>query len=74
MKKSRAWFADAFFSFSFSYVRDCLEVLRLGAGLDNELPLRRTNTLDLEYIYIEDDARRLRIVDEGTTLDQNRCE
>ena len=71
---SRAWFADVFFSFLFSYVRDCLEVLRLGAGLDNGLRLRRTNTLDLEYIYIEDDVRRLRIVDEGTTPNQNRCE
>ncbi|KAF7320089.1 Pyruvate kinase [Mycena kentingensis (nom. inval.)] len=33
------------------YVRDCLEVLRFGAGLDNGRRLRRGNLHDWQYIY-----------------------
>ncbi|KAF9651821.1 hypothetical protein BDM02DRAFT_3109888 [Thelephora ganbajun] len=36
------------------YVRDCLEVLRLGAGLDNGPRLRRGDMSDWKYIYVED--------------------
>ncbi|KZT05870.1 uncharacterized protein LAESUDRAFT_654694 [Laetiporus sulphureus 93-53] len=36
------------------YVRDCLEVLRIGAGLDNQARLRRGKMDDWKYIYIED--------------------
>ncbi|RDB19708.1 hypothetical protein Hypma_013161 [Hypsizygus marmoreus] len=35
------------------YVRDCLEVLRIGGGLDNGRRLRRGNTDDWKYIYRE---------------------
>ncbi|KAJ7783673.1 glycosyltransferase family 32 protein [Mycena maculata] len=35
------------------YVRDCLEVLRLGAGLDNGKRIRRGNMDDWKYIYLE---------------------
>ncbi|KAJ7118604.1 glycosyltransferase family 32 protein [Mycena filopes] len=35
------------------YVRDCLEVLRLGGGLDNGKRLRRGKMDDMKYIYIE---------------------
>ena len=35
-------------------MRDCLEVLRLGAGLDNGPQLRRGDMSDWKYIYIED--------------------
>ncbi|KAF8062244.1 glycosyltransferase family 32 protein, partial [Lyophyllum atratum] len=35
------------------YVRDCLEVLRTGGGLDNGRRLRRGNTDDWKYIYQE---------------------
>ncbi|KAF8640962.1 hypothetical protein AX17_000608 [Amanita inopinata Kibby_2008] len=35
------------------YVRDCLEVLRVGAGLDNGKRLRRGKMDDWKYIYIE---------------------
>ncbi|KAF5384287.1 hypothetical protein D9615_003330 [Tricholomella constricta] len=35
------------------YVRDCLEVLRIGGGLDNGRRLRRGNTDDWKYIYQE---------------------
>ncbi|KAJ7125686.1 glycosyltransferase family 32 protein [Mycena crocata] len=35
------------------YVRDCLEVLRLGAGLDNGKRLRRGKMDDWKYIYLE---------------------
>ncbi|KAG6866689.1 hypothetical protein C0993_007474, partial [Termitomyces sp. T159_Od127] len=38
------------------YVRDCLEVLRVGAGLDNGRRTRRGNTDDWRYIYIESNA------------------
>ncbi|KAK0447074.1 hypothetical protein EV421DRAFT_181100 [Armillaria borealis] len=38
------------------YVRDCLEVLRLGAGLDNGERVRRGEMDDWKYIYLEDDA------------------
>lgn len=36
------------------YVRDCLEVLRIGGGLDNGDRLRRANLNDWKYIYIEE--------------------
>ncbi|KAJ6621628.1 hypothetical protein B0H10DRAFT_2162996 [Mycena sp. CBHHK59/15] len=35
------------------YVRDCLEVLRLGGGLDNGKRFRRGKMDDWKYIYIE---------------------
>ncbi|GLB39831.1 putative glycosyltransferase sugar-binding region containing DXD motif [Lyophyllum shimeji] len=35
------------------YVRDCLEVLRVGGGLDNGRRTRRGNTDDWKYIYQE---------------------
>ncbi|TFK75691.1 hypothetical protein BDN72DRAFT_810612 [Pluteus cervinus] len=35
------------------YVRDCLEVLRLGGGLDNGQRVRRGSTDDWKYIYVE---------------------
>ncbi|KAG8947721.1 hypothetical protein FRC04_010495 [Tulasnella sp. 424] len=35
------------------YVRDCLEVMRLGAGLDVGRHVRRANTDDWKYIYRE---------------------
>ncbi|KAH0578496.1 hypothetical protein H2248_003638 [Termitomyces sp. 'cryptogamus'] len=38
------------------YVRDCLEVLRVGGGLDNGRRTRRGNTDDWRYIYTEHDA------------------
>ncbi|KAF9011856.1 hypothetical protein BDQ17DRAFT_1344987 [Cyathus striatus] len=36
------------------YVRDCLEVLRIGGGLDGEDRVRRGNLDDWKYIYLED--------------------
>ncbi|KAH9947931.1 hypothetical protein B0H21DRAFT_736177 [Amylocystis lapponica] len=36
------------------YVRDCLEVLRLGGGLDNGRRLRRGKMDEWQYIYVED--------------------
>ncbi|TFK30371.1 hypothetical protein FA15DRAFT_690132 [Coprinopsis marcescibilis] len=37
-----------------SYVRDCLEVLRIGAGLDNGRRVRTNDSLDdWKYIYVE---------------------
>ncbi|KAJ7057063.1 glycosyltransferase family 32 protein [Mycena amicta] len=36
------------------YVRDCLEVLRMGAGLDNGQRTRRGSIEDWKYIYLED--------------------
>ncbi|KAK7042388.1 hypothetical protein R3P38DRAFT_3260407 [Favolaschia claudopus] len=36
------------------YVRDCLEVLRVGAGLDNNRRTRRGTFDDWKYIYLED--------------------
>ncbi|PIL31558.1 hypothetical protein GSI_06260 [Ganoderma sinense ZZ0214-1] len=36
------------------YVRDCLEVLRLGGGLDNSARVRRGKMDDWKYIYVED--------------------
>lgn len=38
------------------YVRDCLEVLRIGAGLDNQARLRRGKMDNWKYIYLEDGA------------------
>lgn len=35
------------------FVRDCLEVLRIGGGLDNGARLRRGNVDDWRYIYLE---------------------
>ncbi|KAF5355904.1 hypothetical protein D9756_004160 [Leucocoprinus leucothites] len=35
------------------FVRDCLEVLRVGAGLDNGKRLRRGKLDDWKYIYVE---------------------
>ncbi|KAJ3511277.1 hypothetical protein NLJ89_g4193 [Agrocybe chaxingu] len=35
------------------YVRDCLEMLRLGGGLDNGERIRRDDTVDWRYIYVE---------------------
>ncbi|KAI0080292.1 hypothetical protein K474DRAFT_1704843 [Panus rudis PR-1116 ss-1] len=35
------------------YVRDCLEVLRLGGGLDNGKRVRRGKMDDWKYIYVE---------------------
>ncbi|KAF6751118.1 snoRNA binding protein [Ephemerocybe angulata] len=35
------------------YVRDCLEVLRVGGGLDNGQRYRRENLDDWKYIYME---------------------
>ncbi|GJJ08856.1 hypothetical protein Clacol_003076 [Clathrus columnatus] len=39
------------------YVRDCLEVLRTGAGLDNSKRMRRGKTDGWQYIYVEEDRR-----------------
>jgi WD repeat and SOF domain-containing protein 1 len=36
------------------HVRDCLEVLRIGGGLDNGERLRRANLNDWKYIYLEE--------------------
>ncbi|KAJ7507259.1 glycosyltransferase family 32 protein [Mycena galericulata] len=36
------------------YVRDCLEVLRVGAGLDNGQRTRRGSIDDWKYIYVEE--------------------
>ncbi|OBZ78884.1 hypothetical protein A0H81_00981 [Grifola frondosa] len=36
------------------YVRDCLEVLRLGGGLDNGARVRRGKMDDWKYIFVED--------------------
>ncbi|OCH94781.1 hypothetical protein OBBRIDRAFT_789030 [Obba rivulosa] len=36
------------------YVRDCLEVLRLGAGMDNGARMRRDKMDEWKYIYTED--------------------
>ncbi|KAG6852523.1 hypothetical protein C0991_011251 [Blastosporella zonata] len=41
------------------YVRDCLEVLRVGGGLDNGRKTRRGNTNDWKYIYTELNATEL---------------
>ncbi|KAG6877233.1 hypothetical protein C0992_010546 [Termitomyces sp. T32_za158] len=41
------------------YVRDCLEVLRIGGGLDNGRRTRRGNTDDWKYIYTEHNATAL---------------
>ncbi|KAG6889954.1 hypothetical protein C0995_013481 [Termitomyces sp. Mi166 len=41
------------------YVRDCLEVLRVGGGLDNGQRTRRGNTNDWKYIYTELNATEL---------------
>ena len=38
---------------STQYVRDCLEMLRTGGGLDNGDRLRRDNSKDWRYIYME---------------------
>ncbi|PFH50776.1 hypothetical protein AMATHDRAFT_144287 [Amanita thiersii Skay4041] len=38
------------------YVRDCLEVLRVGAGLDNGKRMRRGNMDDWQYIYLEQEG------------------
>jgi len=38
---------------SLQYVRDCLEVLRVGAGLDNGRRVRRSISDDWKYIYAE---------------------
>ncbi|GJE91425.1 hypothetical protein PsYK624_075750 [Phanerochaete sordida] len=38
------------------YVRDCLEILRLGAGLENGARVRRSKMDDWKYIYVEDSA------------------
>jgi len=35
------------------YVRDCLEMLRLGGGLDNGERIRRDDSIDWRYIYLE---------------------
>jgi DDB1- and CUL4-associated factor 13 len=37
------------------FVRDCLEVLRVGAGLDNGRRVRRGDLDEWKYIYIEED-------------------
>lgn len=37
------------------FVRDCLEVLRIGAGLDNGKRLRRGKMDDWKYLYLEQD-------------------
>ncbi|KAG6856632.1 hypothetical protein H0H87_002382, partial [Tephrocybe sp. NHM501043] len=44
---------------SLQYVRDCLEVLRVGGGLDNGRRTRRGNTDDWKYIYTELNATEL---------------
>ncbi|KAF5311741.1 hypothetical protein D9619_003462 [Psilocybe cf. subviscida] len=44
------------------YVRDCLEVLRVGAGLDNGKRVRRGKMDDWKYIYIEEPAEETRHV------------
>ncbi|KAF9559050.1 glycosyltransferase family 32 protein [Agrocybe pediades] len=35
------------------YVRDCLEILRMGGGLDNGQRMRRDENLDWRYIFME---------------------
>ncbi|KAI0788643.1 hypothetical protein C8Q75DRAFT_807845 [Abortiporus biennis] len=39
------------------YVRDCLEVLRIGGGLDNGKRVRRAKTDEWSYIYVENGER-----------------
>lgn len=45
---------SSFINASTQYVRDCLEVLRLNAGLDNGNRLRRGKFDEWRYIYLED--------------------
>ncbi|KAF8070135.1 hypothetical protein FPV67DRAFT_1486354 [Lyophyllum atratum] len=39
------------------YVRDCLELLRVGGGLDNGNRLRRAKLNEFKYIFMEDAAK-----------------
>jgi DDB1- and CUL4-associated factor 13 len=50
-----SWLALLFavLSLPLQYVRDCLEMLRMGGGLDNGDRLRRDNSKDWRYIYME---------------------
>ncbi|OBZ79609.1 hypothetical protein A0H81_00849 [Grifola frondosa] len=48
------------------YVRDCLELLRLGGGLDGGTRLRREETDGWRYIYVESGAGE-RVSDRETT-------
>lgn len=43
--------------FGGQYVRDCLEVLRVGAGLDNGNRVRRGSMDEWKYIYVEEGQR-----------------
>ncbi|KAJ7706290.1 hypothetical protein B0H17DRAFT_1036612 [Mycena rosella] len=57
------------------YVRDCLEVLRLGGGLDNGRRLRRNNGKmdDWKYIYLEQpDSANETIPVDASGMDETR--
>ncbi|KAF8635734.1 hypothetical protein AX15_000350 [Amanita polypyramis BW_CC] len=45
--------SHSFFAYPPQHVRDCLEVLRIGGGLDNGDRIRRGKMDDWHYIYIE---------------------
>src|ERR1700733_14451054 len=48
-------FVFARFTEFIQYVRDCLEVLRVGAGLDNGRRVRRGDLDEWKYIYVEEE-------------------
>ena len=56
---SSAFFSDVNFDMQLygQYVRDCLEVLRVGAGLDNGNRVRRGKMDEWKYIYVEEGQR-----------------
>ncbi|KAF8898851.1 glycosyltransferase family 32 protein [Infundibulicybe gibba] len=47
------------------YVRDCLEILRVGAGLDNGKRLRRGDLEDWKYIFVEQATNSVDVVPRG---------
>ena len=54
------------------YVRDCHEFLRLGAGLDDTIRLRREDIEDLRYVYVIDgEGDHILTRSQGATPDTN---
>ncbi|KAK0245597.1 glycosyltransferase family 32 protein [Armillaria nabsnona] len=49
------------------YVRDCLEVLRVGAGLDNSKRVRRGRMDDWKYIYLEQADTNTTVIEPAIT-------
>lgn len=49
------------------YVRDCLEVLRVGAGLDNGKRLRRENLDDWRYVFVEHESNAASLPEDTAT-------